>query len=219
MSANNLASDEAYSGATFKRVVFKNEVARGSDFTECKFIGCDFSDTVFQSCRFMDCDFEECTMKMTRVENTTFARVRFKGCSLLGVNWTEANWSEWATKLSSIEFEDCDLKYAVFFGLELKKMKLRNCIAYEANFAEADLSETDFAGTDFAGALFLRTDLTNANFVGAKNYVLNIHDNNTTGAEFSLPEAVRLLHYMDIVIIDPETNEEMGEDRLNDFIS
>ena len=219
MALTNLASDQVYSETTFKKLEFTNEVISGSEFSECKFVACDFSETAFQSCSFMDCDFENCTMKLTKLENSTFARAKFRNCNLLGVNWTEANWSAWASKMSSIEFEKCDLKYAVFFGLELSHMKMKHCHAHEANFSEADLTDADFEGSDFAGAIFHRTNLTGANFVGSRNYSLNINDNKTKGTKFSLPEAIRLLYYMDIVIVDPETNEEIEEDRLNDFTS
>jgi uncharacterized protein YjbI with pentapeptide repeats len=218
MSVHTIESQETYSGDVFKRVDLKKHNITMSHFSECKFIGCDFSDASLQSCRFIDCEFQDCAMKMTKVENTTFARVSFSKCNLLGVNWTEANWSEWATKLSAIEYRNCDLKYGVFFGLELKKIVIKDCNAREVNFAETDLTEGDFSGTDFAGAIFLRTNLTKANFVGAKNYVLNINDNKTKETKFSLPEAIRLLYNMDIVIIDPETNEEMDEETFNDFI-
>jgi len=134
---------------------------------------------------------------------------------LLGIDWTEADWSDWATKISPIEFENCVLEYSIFFGLELKKIKLKDCNAREVNFAETDLSDADFAGTDFAGAIFLKTNLVKANFVGAKNYALNVMDNKTKGARFSLPEAIRLLYYLNIAIVDPATNQEVTEDELN----
>lgn len=218
MPQTTLASHETYAGVTFKRLVMTHEIVKGAEFSECKFVRCDFSETAFQSCRFIECAFEDCTMKLTTVEGTTFARVRFSRCNLLGVNWTDANWSEWATKLGSVAFEQCELKYAVFLGLKLNKLTMKDCNAQEANFAEADLTEADFAGTDFAGAIFLSTDLTRANFVGARRYTLNLNDNRTQGARFSLPEALRLLFALDIVIVDPETHEDIGEDRMDDFV-
>ncbi len=218
MSQTSLTSHETYSGITFKRLGLTHEVVRGAEFSECKFVRCDFSETAFQNCRFIECAFEDCTMKMTKVEGTTFARARFSRCNLLGINWTDANWSEWATKISSIAFDHCDLKYAVFLGLKLKGLTMKDCNAAEANFAEADLTEADFEGTDLAGAIFLSTDLTRANFAGAKHYTLNLNDNRSKGARFSLPEALRLLFSLDIVIVDPETHEAIGEDRLDDFV-
>jgi uncharacterized protein YjbI with pentapeptide repeats len=113
-------------------------------------------------------------------------------------------------------FESCDLTYGVFLGIDLKKLVMKDCTAREVNFAEADLTEADFAGTDFAGAIFLQTNLTDANFAKARNYTLNLQDNRTKAAKFSLPEATRLLFNLDIVIVDPETDEEIDEDTYRD---
>jgi fluoroquinolone resistance protein len=70
---------------------------------------------------------------------------------------------------------------------------MKNCIAHEVNFAETDLEGAIFTGTDFKDAVFLRTNLTKADFVGAENYTLSVTDNKTKGARFALPEAIRLL--------------------------
>ncbi len=211
MSQHFIESEGSYSGDVFRGVKLTGTRITATDFSECHFIRCDFSNASLQQCRFIDCDFVDCTMKMTNIENTTLAGVRFTNCDLLGVNWAEANWSDWATKLDIMAFDNCNLKYGVFLGLELKKVIMKNCNAHETNFAETDLTEANFSGTDFAGAIFLRTNLTGANFVTAKNYTLNIHDNKTKGTRFSLPEATRLLFNMDILLIDPATNEEIDE--------
>jgi fluoroquinolone resistance protein len=215
---NRLESRNSYTGDQFKRLDLKNVIIREATFCECRFLRCDFSEALLQSCRFMDCTFEDCTMKMINVEDTAFIRVKFSQCNLLGVDWTQASWSDWAAKTGSLEFEHCNLQYAGFLGLNLRKMKLKNCTAHETMFAESNLSEADFEGTDFTGAVFLRTNLTGANFVGAKNYTLNVNDNKTKGARFSLPEAIRLLYYMDIELVDPQTNESLDDDSLSNFM-
>jgi fluoroquinolone resistance protein len=214
MSLKTLESNSSYSEETFKRLELNSAKIRGTEFSDCKFSRCEFSETLFNACRFIDCVFEDCTMKLANLDGSSFARVKFRKSSLYGVNWTEANWADWSAKLSSLSFDDCDLSYALFFGLELKKLQMKNCIAREANFSEAILSEADFEGTDFSGAVFHKTDLTKANFVGAKNYGLKLSDNKTKGAKFSLPEASRLLFYMDILMIDPETKGAMDEENL-----
>ena len=216
---SNISSNNTYTDVTFKNVDQTHETIEFSEFTDCKFTHCNFSHTAFLSCRFMDCEFEDCTMQMLQVEDTVFANVKFSQCSLMGINLVEANWRDWASKLNPLQFESCDMKYAIFFGLELKKITLKDCNATEANFSEADLTEANFTGTNLAGANFLRTNLTKANFVGATHYAINLMDNQTSGAKFALPEAVRLLHYLDIEIIDLETKRKLKEEQLDDFIS
>jgi fluoroquinolone resistance protein len=199
----------------FKKADLSNQRVSGTTFSDCRFVRCDFSGTEFQTCRFLECTFEDCTMKLAKVKNSTFSRVTFTGCNLLGVQWPEANWSDWSAKISTVAFENCVLEYGSFAGLELKKLKLKDCNAREANFSETDLTEADLSGTDLAGAIFLKTNLTKANFVGAKNYSLNVTNNKTKGAKFSLPEAIRLLYALDVSIVDPVTNKPLGEEDLN----
>lgn len=148
-------------------------------------------------------------MKMTRVKDSTFSRIRFTQCNLLGVDWTVANWAGITSKTTTMTFETCVLQYSIFFALKLQKMVVKDCNAQEVNFSEADLTGADFAGTDLTGATFLKTNLTDANFVDAKNYTLNLQDNTTKGAKFAFPEAIRLLYAMNIVIVDPDVNEDV----------
>ena len=70
----------------------------------------------------------------------------------------------------------------------------------ESDFAEADLSLASCTGTDFADSRFLHTDLTEADFVGARNYAISPSLNVLKKTSFSLPEAVSLLYGLDIVL-------------------
>lgn len=202
-----LTNKKSYSDTTFKRIDLQHRQVLQSEFDNCKFIHCDFSDAQFQICRFTDCTFEDCNFKMAQIQGCVFSKVKFTKCSLMGVDWTQANWNDWATKLGALLFFECDLKYGIFFGLNLHQFKLIGCYAHEANFSEADLSEADCKNTDFAGALFHNCNLTQANFVGAKNYAIDITHNIIKKAKFSLPEATRLLFYLDIMLIDPQTQQ------------
>lgn len=209
--SKNIASNETYSEVHFKRIELTGAKITNAEFEECRFSHCDFSETIFRACRFVDCEFEDCSLKMLNLDGTVLAGSRFLRCNLIGVDWTHANWGEWQSKMKALEFMECELKYALFGGIELKKFKLQNSFAQEANFSNASMIEADFAGTDFLGAIFHKCDLTKANFVGAKNYAIHLNNNKTKGTKFSLPEAVRLLHYLDIKLIDPQSGEELDE--------
>jgi uncharacterized protein YjbI with pentapeptide repeats len=218
MTPTTLTSHDTYEETAFKKLTFTGEVVEHAEFHDCTFSRCDFSETAFRRCRFIGCTFDDCAMKMTKFEGSTLARAAFNKCNLLGVDWTEADWSDWAAQSGSLSFTDCNLTYSVFLRLELKGMKLTGCEAREANFAEAILTEADLSGADFTGAVFLNTDLTGANLVGAKGYSISIYDNKTKRARFSLPEAVRLLYHMDIVMVDPSTHAELDEDQLDTYL-
>jgi fluoroquinolone resistance protein len=120
---------------------------------------------------------------------------------VIGVNWADGSWSKGGL-LNSIGFDVCDISYSTFIGLELKKLTLTNCTAKDADFAEADLTQADCSGTDFAESRFLHTNLTEANFTDARNYAIDVALNVIKKAKFSLPEAVNLLRFMDIELVD-----------------
>lgn len=68
------------------------------------------------------------------------------------------------------------------------------------NLLIADFSERDFRNTDFEKSIFSKTNLYKVNFKGAKNYYIDIKNNNIKKAKFSLPEALSLLDTLDIEI-------------------
>jgi len=104
--------------------------------------------------------------------------------------------------LESIDFTGCVLNYASFFGLRMKKRKLVGCAALEVDFAEADFTDADCTGTDFQRSRFLHTNLTRADFTGARNYSISPLLNQIKQAKFSLPEAMSLLYNLEITLVE-----------------
>ena len=84
--------------------------------------------------------------------------------------------------------------------LKLKKLKMTGCEAKEADFTEADLSTGDFSNTDFEKSIFFHTNISGADFKGARNYYIDARVNIVKKAKFSLPEALALLDGLDVVI-------------------
>jgi fluoroquinolone resistance protein len=200
-------SHQQYEDVIFKGVDLTNSEIDRSEFRDCEFIRCDFSDTLFQSCRVIDCTFKDCALRMSRFEDTAFATVTFKHCNLMGVDWTAINTTDWVVQLGSLAFENCQMRYSIFTAMDFSGTTLTDCDLREANFVETDFTQSKFKGTDFAGAIFHQTILKEADFVGAKNYTLDVNTNTTKNARFALPEAMRLLLALDIKLIDPDTNE------------
>jgi fluoroquinolone resistance protein len=55
---------------------------------------------------------------------------------------------------------------------------------------------------DFSEALFVKTNLSGANFAHAINYAIDATLNDIKKAKFMFPEAVGLLHGLDIVLLE-----------------
>ena len=130
---------------------------------------------------------------------TTRLFARFEKSKLLGINWTQADWSS-ASFSHFVGFFDCVISHSTFIGLELTGIQIKNCVAHEVDFREVDLSKANFKGTDLAKSLFGNTNLTEADLSQAKNYQIDPGNNQLKQAKFSLPEAMALLYSMDIVI-------------------
>jgi len=130
-----------------------------------------------------------------------FQETIFKNCRLMGINWCQSDWQT-SSLLSRkhLDFENCLLDHAVFIGLDLQDTQFINCKARRLDFESADLARADFKGTDLEGARFMNCNLAEANFVGAENYEIDAAANTLHKARFSLPEAVALLHSLDIIL-------------------
>jgi uncharacterized protein YjbI with pentapeptide repeats len=120
---------------------------------------------------------------------------------VIGVNWTEASWPKKGF-MCPISFVKCALNYSTFIGLALKRIVIRECMAIDVDFREADLTEADLTHTDFTDSLFIKTNLTEANLTHAKNYKINASLNVLKKTKVSLPEAMSLLHSLDIILVE-----------------
>jgi fluoroquinolone resistance protein len=191
-----ITSDAEYHREAFNQVSLpKTPIAR-SDFQSCEFIRCDLSQLVISECRFDDCTFQSCDLSLIKPQDTNFRNCHFIGCKLVGINWTAA------AKSFSVDFQDCMMHLSSFSGMNLKKIKIINCLAREVSFAETNMTEADCTMTDFSGSIFLRTNLTMANFTDAKNYRIDVRSNTVTKARFSIPEAISLLETLGIIIAE-----------------
>jgi fluoroquinolone resistance protein len=174
-----------------------------SEFHDCVFVYCSLGQSILRHCRFVNCVFRDSDLSLVQVPGSKFTSTRFEKCKVVGVNWSAADWPR--TGLANpLGFVDCALSHSTFIGLTLPGMEVRDCVALDVDFREADLSGANFAGTDLAQSLFSSTNLSRADFSRARNYRIDPGHNTLKQARFSLPEAMALLHSMDIVIVTDE---------------
>ena len=149
----------------------------------------------------MDCTFVRCDLSLCSVEECSFTTTEFIDSRIIGVNWTEASWPALGL-FDAIGFERCAISHSTFVGLRLRRVKIVDCVAHDVDFAEANLSEAVCVGTDFKDSRFLHTDLSEADFTGARNYAIAPTLNTLRKARFSLPEAMALLYGLDIILTE-----------------
>lgn len=168
-------------------------------FSECEFDRCEFFENVLKRCTFKNCTFRKCVIVNNAFEFTTAAGNRFEGCTIIGLNWDKITQPH-VLFMPFEKFENCVLKYNVFYKLKLKKMDLHGCDLQGSFFEECDLTEADFRDCNLAETVFTNANLMKADFRGAKNYVISPQDNRVRKAKFSFPEVLSLLKCLEIEI-------------------
>jgi len=199
-----------FEGRTFKSLTLNEQELRSIEFYDCAFVGCSFVETTFRDCRFRGCQFDHCDLSLAHVPNCSFSDTRFEDSRALGIDWAKASWAKEGL-LNSIHFFDCAISYSVFFGLSLREITITRCVAKEVDFAEANLTRANCTHTDFSESRFLDTNLTEADFTGATNYAIDAGRNVLAKTRFSLPEAMSLLHSLDIVLTDVDRADGLSE--------
>lgn len=198
---NHEYTEDEYRARNFDQLTIQDEEIAYKDFDECLFQGCTFQETHFHGCRFLNCRFKHCDFQVISVKDCTFMNAVFEDSRLIGVNWTEASWPKRGL-LTSLYFVRCVLNHSTFMGLPLKKMTFQECVARDVDFAEANLTGADCRNTDFSQSRFFHTNLTRADFTGARNYAIAAHLNTLKKTKFSLPDAMTLLYSLDIVLAE-----------------
>lgn len=139
--------------------------------------------------------------QLTSFAGCSFVGNQFKGSTFIGVNWSQANLDQRGF-LKPFDFERCVLKLSIFMGANLQEVELVDCTLHEVDFSDADLSGAILRGSDLDKTRFSQTNLSRADFTGAKNFAIDAGDNILSKAKFSLPEAMALLYSLDIELIE-----------------
>jgi fluoroquinolone resistance protein len=189
-----------YGDEAFKEVQLEHVELISTEFYDCVFFHSSFAESVFRHCRFVNCVFRECDLSLIKVPESSFSSTRFESSKVIGVNWAEAQWPK-AGLANPVSYHKCAISHSTFIGLSLRSIEIIDCVATDVDFREADLSEADFGGTDLSNSIFGKTNLSQADLSRARNYRIDPGQNILKQARFSLPEAMSLLHSMDIVLM------------------
>ena len=83
---------------------------------------CDFTEIVLGDVLFEDCQFTTCNLSLCKSRGTSWNGVRFDGCKMTGINFSDANRFTFRAG-----FKDCQLQYASFHGLSLLGTRFERC--------------------------------------------------------------------------------------------
>lgn len=179
----------------FERINVEKSGLEKGEYDNCRFVNCDFSNFSLNEFTFSECQFIDCNFSLSTVQATAFKDVFFKGCKLVGLDFSICN-----PFLFEVRFEECQLNLASFYQLKLAHTKFINCQLREVDFVLADLNKASFEGCDLLGAMFERCLLEYTDFTTAINYSLDPELNEIRKARFSREGIEGLLDKYDISI-------------------
>lgn len=191
----NSQADDFYK-VHFTNLVHHSEKIDFREFYDCVFENCTFQEVDFKGSRFINCSFNGCDLSLAQMPGAGFRSTIFRNCKLIGIDWSVA-----ASPLM-VEFFDCDISYSSFAHVDFSKGKIMRCKAQEVYFWEANLTQANFSQTDLEKSQFKECNLTKADFSTAHSYAISPLENILKEAKFSLPEAVSLLTYLGIDLIE-----------------
>lgn len=158
----------------------------GKELYRCTFRRCKLQESKWRRARLEDCVVEDCDLTRFDPAQLSLVGVVFRRSKLLGVDWTDASSNP------DLAFEACNLEYATFRRVNLRKTRILDCDARSATFLDCDLVEADLSGTDLGGATFEASNLTKANLATARGAFLDPARNRVKDARVSIDTAVLL---------------------------
>ena len=197
----NIKSGFDYVDKKFDKLSRPSKIIKRTTFKNCTFNDCNLSDLILNNCSIENCHFINCDLSLIKLLQTNFRETSFSHCRMMGINWSEADWDPHSLlSKKRVDFENCLLDHSLFIGLELTETRFVDCKARQMDFEGANLSHADFSETDLEGTHFKNCNLSKANFSSAVNYAIDAGLNKLNKTRFSLPEAISLLHSLDIIL-------------------
>jgi fluoroquinolone resistance protein len=186
VSAERLTAEDSFEDAHFSQLDLPAAHLRDKEFVGCTFGSLRLQETVWHDSRLEDCVFRDCDLTGAKLSHVGLRGVSFERCKLMGIDWSVLG------DFPEVSFDACDLRYSVFAGLSLRRLRMIRCTASEVSFSEVDLSDANFDGTDLSGTTFQRCTLTRADLRGAHGLFLDPTRNKAKGARVATDAAVRL---------------------------
>ena len=180
----------------FENINYEDKHILSRHFENCVFYKSTIKGCLFEDCTFNKCTFEESDLSLIKFKDTYVTDITLINCKAIGVLWYDT------LSPFSIKAHQSIISYSSFFGKNLKKVKLTNCVAREVDFTGCNMTSADLTGTDFMGTTFSDTDLRLADFTAAQNYHIDPAGNKIKGASFQLPAAISFLDSLGIKIVE-----------------
>ena len=171
--------DSDLEGACFEECDFAGTVFRNANLAETRFVGCSFFAAApeatcdFSLATLREATFERCDLTAAKLGRSHAYGLRLLGCNAGGLDLSYADFGMGIPRrgdeatFASATFEDCNLPWANFTGVDLNGCALTKCRLVEAVFAEANLSGADLRDSNLSNIVARHARLTGADLRGA----------------------------------------------------
>lgn len=190
-----MATSPYFSDEVFENIDFRSTAFITGEYDNCSFSKCIFSDLYLSNTQFVECEFDNCDFSGAHLKNCAFKEVAFFQTKLIGLHFFEC-----LPFLLSFDFEECNLSYACFQNLDLKKTRFKKCNLEQTDFSDTNLSEALLENCDLKNALFVNTNLEKANLYSSYNIQFDPDKNLLKKAIFSTNGALALLSKHQLII-------------------
>ncbi len=179
----------------FESKNFSGQKLSAQEYDNCLFESCDFTDSNLSAITFLECRFENCNLGNVMLKEASFQDVQFSGCKLLGVDFGNCN-----DFMFSVNFDDCILDYASFYGFHMKHTIFKTCSLKEADFTQANLQDSVFQHCNLSKSVFENTNLEKVDFSTSEHYTIDPEKNRLKKAKFNEKGLIGLLTKHDLII-------------------
>jgi uncharacterized protein YjbI with pentapeptide repeats len=195
-------NQDSYEMVTFRACAFQK--VTGVSFANCIFEQCLLDNSEVKNCTFEHCSFAKSSGNMSKFIDSSFLAVSFTDCSFVGADFTKLK------SLLPITFSATrsNFTYATFASVKIQA-QFCHCNIKDADFTETLLKKSSFLFCNLEKTIFTRSDVSECDFRGAKNYFLDISSVNLKNAIFSQPDVMNLLDSIPVKVADAPEEEEM----------
>lgn len=204
--------------------IFKDGNFTNINISDTKFENCEFEDCSFDESKFLDCEFSNCSFKKTSMQKCEFSgtvlnNCEFSTCNLSNIDFV--NSSLLNAKMFNVKFTDCKMIGANFLKVKSDKVEFKNCLLRMAYFfgfnlkkqilIGLDFTEADICDCNFEGAIFEENcSFRKVNFKGSNNFkntdlrgcdIGNVSPDKIQGGFISKSQATEILSKLDIKVI------------------
>lgn len=186
-----------YEYETISQDVFEDidEIA-GIEFADCVIDKVNLFEKKLSDCIFTNCTFSNVNLAMSKLYDTQLSKVRFEHCKIMGVDFSHCR-----KFLFEVGFYNCILDFCSFENMKMANTEFINCSMKSVDMAGAKLEKSKFMNCDLEDAIFLKTNLREADFSTAFNFSIAPTQNYLKKAVFSEANLSGLLNEFDIVLV------------------